>query len=149
MFRVKSPQDFGAAIMFMLFGIAGLYFGQEYAVGNAARMGPGYFPMLLSWGLILFGVAVGLRAITVSGPAIEKPVFRPIAFIVASIILFGVLIEWTGLGPTTFVVCLFAGMATMEAKWKEVVPLSLFMAVFCVIVFIYGLNQPMAAIGSN
>ena len=48
MLRVKSPQDLGAGLVFMLIGVAGLYFGSDLAFGTAARMGPGYFPTLLS-----------------------------------------------------------------------------------------------------
>ena len=48
MVRVKSPQDFGASIIFILIGVAGLYFGSELSFGSAARMGPGYFPMIVS-----------------------------------------------------------------------------------------------------
>ena len=44
MFRVKSPQDFGSAIVIMLIGLAGLYFGKDLTYGTAGRMGPGYFP---------------------------------------------------------------------------------------------------------
>ena len=58
MLRVKSPQDFGAGVVFVLLGLAGYYFGSDLAFGTAARMGPGYFPMLLS-GLIVVVGAVG------------------------------------------------------------------------------------------
>ena len=44
MFRVRSPQDLGAGVVFVLIGAAGIYFGQDLAFGSAARMGPGYFP---------------------------------------------------------------------------------------------------------
>src|SRR5262245_49996076 len=58
MFRVKSPQDFGSAIVFLLIGLAGLYFGKDLTYGTASRMGPGYFPYLLSWLIIAVGVGV-------------------------------------------------------------------------------------------
>ena len=56
MFRVKSPQDFGSAILFLLIGLAGLYFGKDLTYGTAGRMGPGYFPFVLSWLIIAIGV---------------------------------------------------------------------------------------------
>ena len=59
MFRVKTPQDFGSAILFLLIGLAGLYFGKDLTYGTTSRMGPGYFPYLLSWLIIGIGVAVG------------------------------------------------------------------------------------------
>jgi putative tricarboxylic transport membrane protein len=38
--RVKDPKDFWSRIMFAAFGCAGLWFGRDYIVGTAARMGP-------------------------------------------------------------------------------------------------------------
>ena len=55
MLRVKSPQDFGAAVVFLAIGVAGLYFGSDLAFGTSARMGPGYFPVLLSGLIIVIG----------------------------------------------------------------------------------------------
>ena len=42
----------GASVLLLVIGLAGLWFGREYEVGIASRMGPGYIPMVLSWGLI-------------------------------------------------------------------------------------------------
>ena len=76
MLRVKSPRDLGAAAMFILIGIAGLWFGRDYTVGTAARMGAGYMPTMLSWLLIGFGFFVGLRALRMRGPKIESVNWR-------------------------------------------------------------------------
>ena len=80
MVRVKSPQDIGAGVVFMLIGIAGLYFGSELAFGTAARMGPGYFPTLLSMLIIAVGVVVAFRGMTIPGPPVETIQLRPIVF---------------------------------------------------------------------
>src|SRR5262249_62006031 len=68
MLRIKSPQDFGAAIILIVIGLAGLWFGREYELGTISQMGPGYMPRLLSIGLLLFGGVIGARALTVAGP---------------------------------------------------------------------------------
>jgi putative tricarboxylic transport membrane protein len=82
MFRIKSPQDFGAAIVFLLMGLGGLYFS-----GTAGRMGPGYFPFVLSWLIIAIGVVVGLMSLSTEGPPIEAPQFRPLFFVLLSVIV--------------------------------------------------------------
>ena len=61
MVRVRSPQDLGAGVVFVVIGVAGYYFGRDLAFGSAARMGPGYFPMLLSVLIIAIGLIVGFR----------------------------------------------------------------------------------------
>ena len=71
MLRVKSPQDFGAGVVFVLLGLAGYYFGSDLAFGTAARMGPGYFPMLLSGLIVVVGAVALFRGVTIAGPPIE------------------------------------------------------------------------------
>ncbi len=148
MFRVKSQQDFGAAVMLIFFGAAGLWFGREYSVGTASQMGPGYMPLALSWGLIIFGVIVGLRAVAMSGPSIEPVRFRSNLLVLAAILGFALMIQSVGLAISIFVVTVLSTLASTDSKWKETIALGLFLAIFCVIVFVYVLRQSMPVIGS-
>ncbi len=148
MFRIKSQQDFGAAVMLIFFGAAGLWFGREYPVGTASQMGPGYMPMALSWGLIIFGVIVGLRAVAMSGPTIEPVRFRSNILVLAAILGFALMIQSVGLAISIFVVTILSTRASADSKWKETIALGLFLAIFCVIVFVYVLRQSMPVIGS-
>ena len=59
MLRIRSPQDVGAAAVFMAFGLAGAYFGNDLRFGSAGNMGPGYFPTWLGAIMIGFGVVIG------------------------------------------------------------------------------------------
>jgi hypothetical protein len=142
MLRIKSPQDVGAAATFILIGLAGLWFGREYEIGTTSQMGPGYMPMLLSVGLILFGIIVGLRAVTVQGPAFERIRWRSVLLILLSILVFALLIETAGLLAATFAVVVLSACASREASWKETIGLAVFLAIFCVLVFVYALKQP-------
>src|SRR5204862_8262873 len=55
---VKAPRDLGSSFVMVLIGAAGLYFGAELTMGTAGRMGPGYFPRLLSWLIIAIGMFI-------------------------------------------------------------------------------------------
>lgn len=145
MLRVKSPQDLGAGLVFLAIGLAGLYFGSELAFGSSARMGPGYFPMLLSWLIILIGLIVGLRGMTVEGPPIERIQLRPISFILAAILIFGFLIDAIGLALTAVAVTILAAYARREANLAETLMLGAGLALFTVLVFVYALGQPLPA----
>jgi len=135
--------------MLLVIGVAGLWFGREYEVGTASRMGPGYIPMVLSWGLIIFGVVVGLRAVKLRGPAVEPIVWRTNILILGAIICFAFLIRSTGLAAATFVVTALSAFASTESRWKETILLGIFLAFFCVLVFIYALRQSIPVIGSS
>jgi hypothetical protein len=141
MLRVKSPQDFGAAVVFLLIGVAGLYFGRELEFGSSARMGPGYFPTLLSWLIILLGAIVGFRSMALDGPPTERFYFRPIVFIMAAVLAFGYFIDRIGLALTTIILTLLAAYARPRVKLPETLVLAIGLALFVVAVFVYGLGQ--------
>jgi hypothetical protein len=143
MLRVKSPQDFGAALFFMLFGLAAVYFARHLALGTAMRIGPGYFPTLLGWLIFGIGAVLMVRAVTVQGPSIERPSLRPLLFVIATILAFAVLIETAGLVVAAFVVVIAAAYARRGADLKETLLLAAGLTVFVVAAFVYGLSQPL------
>jgi putative tricarboxylic transport membrane protein len=145
MFRIKSPQDVGAAVVFMAIGLAGVYFGSDLAFGTAARMGPGYFPIILSWIIFAIGVIVGFKGLTIVGPPIEPVQLRPMLIIVVAIVAFGYLIESLGLAITAALLTMLAGYARREVNLWETLLLAAGLAVFCVVLFVYGLSQPFPA----
>jgi hypothetical protein len=147
MLRLKNPQDFGAGVLFLLIGLGGLWFGRDLEAGSASDMGPGYFPRLVSVGLLVFGIVFAARGVVLEGPPIEASRLRPTLLILAAISSFGFLIEPAGLAAATAAVVVVSAYANREADWRETVALALFMAVFCVAVFIYGLKQSMTVFG--
>ena len=62
--NIKSQKDFFSGVMFMVVGGAfawGSY--SSYSVGTGARMGPGYFPLMLGGLLALLGFLVLMGSI--------------------------------------------------------------------------------------
>ena len=55
---IKSQKDFYSGLMFMLVGGAFAWGATSYSVGTGARMGPGYFPLLLGVVLAALGAAI-------------------------------------------------------------------------------------------
>src|SRR3712207_5652648 len=59
-----NEKDVASGLVFILVALAGLlinggFFGlgwEQHALGNARRMGPGYMPMLVLWGLLGLGL---------------------------------------------------------------------------------------------
>jgi hypothetical protein len=106
-------------------------------------MGPGYMPTVLSWGLVLIGAFLSLRAFALEGPPIERSLFRPQVFILLAIIVFGLLIERVGLAPAIVVVTVVAALASHEMRWRETLAIAVGLAALCVGLFIYLLGQPL------
>jgi len=145
MLRIKSPQDVGAAVVFMGIGLAGVYFGRDLSFGSAARMGPGYFPIILSWIIFAIGVVVGFKGLTIEGPAVEAVQLRPILVIIAAILAFGYLVEKLGLAIAAALLTLLAGYARSDVRLWETLLLAAGLALFSVGLFVYGLSQPFPA----
>jgi hypothetical protein len=145
MLRIKSPQDFGAAVVFVAIGLAGAYFGADLRFGTAGDMGSGYFPVILSWNITAIGVIVGIRAVTVEGPPIEPIQLRPIMVILAAILIFGYLIDKVGLAITAALLTVLAAYARRDVNLVETVLLAAGLAVFSVVLFVYALSQPFDA----
>jgi hypothetical protein len=145
MFRVKSPQDLGAALVFIVIGLAGLYFGKDLTFGTASQMGPGFFPTWLNFAILAIGVATGVKAVATEGPPIERFQLRPILFIVAAIVVFGFLINAVGLALSAALMTIFAAYARRSVKVTETILLAAGLAVFSVILFIYVLGQAVPA----
>lgn len=146
MLKVRSSQDLLSGLLFVAFGAAGMWFGREYNFGTAFRMGPGFLPVVLSGLLMLVGLAVIGKGITVAGPRIERIVWRPMLVVLGGVVLFAVLIDRLGLAATTAVVTFlvtYAAPATMPL-WRRFV-FALVLAAFAVGLFVYGLRQAIPA----
>jgi hypothetical protein len=145
MVRLRSPQDLGAGLLFVAIGAAGIVFGQDLAMGSAARMGPGYFPALLSYLIIAIGLVLAVRSLLIDGPRIEPIHFRPLFAILAAILAFGVLIDRIGLALTAAVLTVGAAYARRDVNLKETLLLAIGLALFVVAIFAYALKQPLPA----
>ena len=145
MFRVKSPQDLGAGVVFVLIGAAGLVFGQDLAFGSAARMGPGYFPTLLSYLIIAIGLVLAVKSLASDGPRVEPIQFRPLFAILVAILGFGALIDRIGLALSAAALTIIAAYARRNVSKGETLLLAIGLALFTVLIFAYALKQPLPA----
>lgn len=144
MIRVKHPQDFWAGILFLIVGGGAAWMGRIYAFGAATRMGPGYLPTVLAWILVGLGLFLIVRGLIQNGPTIESSQWRPQIFIVAGIVVFGLLIERVGLAPSVAISTVVASLASNEMRWTETILLAIGLAVLCVVLFVILLGQPLA-----
>ena len=92
---IKSEKDFFSGLAFMAVGTAFAWGATTYTVGSGARMGPGYFPLVLGVLLAILGAVVMFKALVVEtedGEKVGKWIWRPVGYIVASNLAFGILL---------------------------------------------------------
>ena len=145
MVRVKSPQNLGAAVIFTGLALVGLVNGRDLPFGSAAKMGPGFFPTILSLLVLGIGLLNVAMALTIDGPAIERPQWRPLAFVCASMMIFGLAINYIGLALSAALLTFLAAGARPDTRWREIAVLAVVLAIFSVLLFVYGLGQSMPA----
>ena len=149
--RIKSERDFLSGLVFIVVGAAFAIGANNYKVGDAARMGPGYFPTLLGILLAIVGVVVVFLALTVEtedGEKFGKMAWKPLFFIILANLVFGVLlgglpklgIPAFGLIIAIYALVFIAAMAGDEFKFKEVIILASILAVMSYFAFVYMLN---------
>ena len=93
--NIKSQKDFFSGVMFMGIGVAFAWGATNYNVGDAARMGPGYFPLMLGVLMAILGVAITFKALvveTMGGDKIGKWAWKPLTFIIMANLVFGALL---------------------------------------------------------
>jgi hypothetical protein len=145
--KIKSQQDFFAGLMFMAVGIAFAWGATRYNIGEGARMGPGYFPLLLGIVLTALGGFIVFESLVVEtedGEPIGKWAWKPLGFIIGANLIFGVLLSglpsigWPAMGMVVAIIALtfIAELAGDEFNLKEVIVLSIILAIGSYLAFI-------------
>jgi hypothetical protein len=146
---IRGPKDFWTGVIYILFGGLAFWIARDYGMGSASRMGPGYFPTVLSALLFLFGVISVVRSFIVPGEPIGAFAIKAGILILLATVLFGFLINRAGLIVALLVLVLVSAAASEKFAfdWKAVLGLIV-LVVFCALVFVQGLGVPMPLIGS-
>jgi putative tricarboxylic transport membrane protein len=142
--QIGARKDVLAGLLFCAISVIGLYVSRDYPVGTALRMGTGYVPRLLCWTLLGLGTLVllhGLRAAAAQRLLFAGPsAWRPVVFVTASLVLFGLTIERLGL---VLAILLLVGVGAVAARELRLIETLAAAAVLIVLswgIFILGLG---------
>jgi hypothetical protein len=139
--------DVIAGALFIAFG---LFFGLQafnLDTGTALKMGPGYFPLVLSGILILLGLLIMFSAINKAGDAIGAYAWRGMLFILPAPVFFGLTVRGLGFVPSIFITTIIAAMASLKMKLPAALLLAIALTIFSTLVFSYGLGLPFRRFG--
>ena len=145
--NIKSQKDFFSGLLFMGVGVAFALGATTYSIGSGARMGPGYFPLLLGILLAILGVAITFNAMVVEtedGDKIGNWALKPLFFIIAANLIFGLMlgglpsikIPAMGMIAGIYALTFIASLAGEEFKFKEVFVLATVLAIMSYLAFI-------------
>lgn len=141
--RVRLTADGLTGFFFLALGGFVLVYGARYPIGNAVRMGPGYFPRLVSAGLVLLGLLLVVRSLRRGGETIGSFALRPLLLVLLGTFAFGLLIERVGFCLASIALVFAARLVEREFRIGEVAALALFLTALIAAIFRYGLGLPM------
>lgn len=145
--KIQSEKDFYSGVMFTSVGTAFAWGASTYTMGSGARMGAGYFPLILGILLAVLGLAIAAKALvtrTPDGDKIGKFAWQPLFFIISANLVFGACIGGLpaiGLQPLGLVLGIYlltfiAAKAGSEFKFKEVLIVATILSLMSYVAFI-------------
>jgi len=141
--KIKSQRDFWSGLMFLAIGVGFAVGAGNYSLGNSARPGPGYFPLMLSVIMAILGAIVLFKSLTIEtegGDPVGHIAWKPLLIIMGAITAFAILITKLGMIITVPAVILIASFAGDEFHWKDVVVNAVVLTLGCWLIFIKGLK---------
>lgn len=123
----------GGGLFIVALGVASLILALPLEWGTLARMGPGFMPVALSLLVVGIGTAIVVTDLRAGDDTALRlrPLWRPFVLVLASVAVFGLLIERAGLVPAIAASVIVAAPAERAQRPLEVAGLIVGLSVFC------------------
>lgn len=147
--KALNLKDILAGAIFILFG--GIFLiaaTTTLEIGTAFRMGPGYFPILLSGILVAFGLAIVVRGLRGGSGPLGTIAWRSLILITLAVIVLGSGMRPLGLVPALWLSLVLACFASRKTTLPLSIAVSTAVTAFCALVFVYALGLPIPLLGS-
>ncbi len=146
-FSIKSPKDFWCGLL--LLAVAAIFTAGLLGlpIGTAFRMGPGYFPMVLTILLAGLGAVILINGLRVEGAPVGNIPLRALFLIASPIVFFGLTVRGLGLVLSLSITVLATTFAARD--WNPVMAISttLALVIGCIAIFVLGLGLPLSLFG--
>ena len=149
---IKNQKDFFSGLMFMAIGGAFAWGATTYNVGSGARMGPGYFPLMLGILLAVIGLLIAFTSLGHAKDGNRHPIgkwaWRPLFYIIAANVTFGILLAGLprfnvpamGLIVAIYALVFIASVAEKGWKFRTTFFLATALAIGSYIAFVLALK---------
>src|SRR5688572_7084112 len=132
-------------LFFIVLGATALWVSRGYPLGDLNRMGPGYFPRMLSLGMICLGVLIVRQGLPdlASARGLRAGLDRSFWLIPLALVVFGISVEPLGVVVGLALTLAVAGAAHRQARIKEVAISMVTLIVLSVLIFVVVLKLPL------
>jgi len=145
---VRITKDLLGGLLFTSIGALALGMCWHYEMGTALRMGPGYFPRIVSGLTLVLGVMHVIRALRdPSGERCTGFAWRPLCVITMSIAGFALLIQPFGVVPAVAFLVLGSWFAHPARRLRSLPLLLAVGMTLPILIFNIGLKMPLTILG--
>src|SRR5262245_22568357 len=111
---VRNPRNVLSGLLFI--GLAAVFAWQGWSLpmGSSVRMGPGYFPLLLSGLLAFLGFLVLIDGLRSPGKAPSGVVWRALLLLSGSVVFFGFAVRPLGFLPALAISVFVSALASQK-----------------------------------
>lgn len=140
--RIRNHRDFWSGVLFILTGTLFALLSQQYTVGTAAKMGPGYFPAMLGGLMALLGLMLLVPSVRMGSPETRiNPVdFKMIGLILGAVALYAATLPKLGFIVSLVLLVVVSSYASHEFKLKSTLISAVALLIGSWLVFVKGLE---------
>jgi putative tricarboxylic transport membrane protein len=142
-----NRRDAASGVIFFVIGAGFALASRSLEMGSALRMGPGYFPLVLSFILMAVGLVIIATSFTGRSEPLTATPWRGLILVLAAPVVFALTVRKLGLLPAIALTALFCVYASRRATASLAVLLCIALTLFCLGVFSYGLGLPLPLLG--
>ena len=147
MLTIRNPKDFFTGLLLLVIAAVFTYGLLELKIGTAYRMGPGYFPMVLTGLLTIFATAILINGFVSDGEQIGKIPWRGLLIVTLSVVSYGVTLRGLGLVPALALTVLISTFAADRWDAKAAIGVTVVLVAACFGIFVKGLGLPLSPFG--
>lgn len=144
----RNPKDLWTGIIYIVVGLAAIIIARDYGMGTPRKMGPAFFPVMLSVLLIVIGIASLVRSFVRPGTPVGRFTLRGTLLVTGSTVLFGMIIRGAGMLIAMPLLVVMSAYASRHFGWRTSVLLAIGITAFCILIFLKGLGIPLPVVGS-
>jgi hypothetical protein len=140
--QIRNQRDFWAGVLFIVTGLIFMVLSRQYNVGTSAKMGPGYFPMMLGGLMAVLGVMVVIPSVLKSAEVLKITKIEPrmVLLVLVAVAVYAFALPKLGFIVALFALIVISSIASHEFNLKTTLISSVILLVFSWLVFVKGLE---------
>jgi hypothetical protein len=144
----RNPKDFWTGIIYIAFGAAAIFIARDYGLGTPRKMGPAFFPGILSIILIVIGIISLTRSFIRPGTPVGRFTFKGLLLVSGATVLFGLIVRGAGLIIALPALVIVSAYASHKFSWQTSIIMAIVLTASCIVIFLKGLGIPLPILGS-